>query len=376
MKSWLLLLATCGLALAQPAAPADLGNLSFVKQKLLAGQPIRVGFLGGSITQGAGTPKHGDCYYWLTRLRLVSYAKEHGSALETALAAVGGTGTEYGVFRVGSQLLDKDIDLLVVEFAVNDLNNPAALDGMEGIVRQALSRNSHLAVVIFDTATLAALQNYYDKGTKPPSVAAFHEIAEHYHLLEIEAGPAVQAAFQAGTYTPETFFSDKVHPTKEGHAFYADFLSAALIQALNAAPATPPATAALPPPLGSGILTGAKLLPITPLTKSDDWAAVPPNYYTYFGSWKTTTPGASLTFTAKGRRILLLCGKVSGLRVSGENLEERVLHAPGRPGGIPTLQLIYDGPQEISIQITVTLEPDPQGSPEAELAGLATVTTP
>lgn len=380
MKTWLAIVASCSLALAKDNsnfAAAGAGNLAFVEQKILNGQPVRVGFLGGSITQGAGTPKHGDCYYWLTKLRLAAYAKEHGSTLDTVLAAVGGTGTEYGAYRVGTQLLDKDLDLLVVEFAVNDLSNPAALDGMEGIVRQALSRNPRMAIVLFYTTTLSALQDFYDKGTVPPSVAAFHRVAQHYHLPEIEAGPAVQASLRDGTNTPKMFFSDTVHPTKIGHAFYADFLSEALIQALESTSSSAPVDPTpIPAVLGSGQMERAHLEPIVPLEKTGEWIGEKPGYYTYLGSWKAKTPGASLSFSVKGERIFLLCGKVTKLRVSGENMEEKVISSAGRPGGIPTLQLIHAGPQPVACRVTVTLEPDNQGNAEAELAGLAIISIP
>jgi len=366
-------------ARAAPAAdpipdiiPPGAGNLAFVAQKIRSGQPVRVGFLGGSITQGAGVRNHGDCYYWQTRLRLIAFAKKTGSSLETLLAAVGGTGTEYGVYRVGVQLLDKDIDLLVVEFAVNDFKNPAALDGMEGIVRQALTRNPRMGIVLFHTTSLAALQTCYDNGLLPPSVAAFHRVALHYHLAEVHAGPRVQALLRDGQATPETFFTDKTHPTKEGHAFYARLLSDALITALSSAGPAPAAPPVLPPPLGSGLLARAGLQPLASVERKGTWTEEKPGYYTYLDSWKSAAPGASLSFDARGVRIALLCGRVTRLHVTAPGIDKIISH-PGRPGGIPTLQSLYAGPQPFSGRITVTVEPDAKGAAEAELAGLAVV---
>ncbi|MDR1281239.1 MAG: SGNH/GDSL hydrolase family protein [Opitutaceae bacterium] len=365
------------------AIPAGAGNLAHVAQKIRSGQPVRVGFLGGSITQGAGVRNHADCYYWKTRLRLAAFAKNTGSTLETILAAVGGTNSHYGAYRVGVQLLDKDIDLLVVEFAVNDLGNRSALDGMEGIVQQALARNPRTGIVLFHTTSRAMVENFYDKDELPPSVAAFHRVARHYNLAEVHAGPKVRTLFRDGQSAPESFFPDKTHPSQEGHAFYAKLLSDALLDALvsaNKVPPPPPpppvsTPAPLPAPLGSGQLARARLLPIIPVEKKGEWTETKPGYYTYVGSWKSTTPGASLTFDASGESIALLCVKATRLRVTGPGFEKTISY-PGRPGGIPALQTLHAGPAPISGRVTVTLIPDDKGTTEADLAGIGVVPVP
>ncbi|MDR1280205.1 MAG: SGNH/GDSL hydrolase family protein, partial [Opitutaceae bacterium] len=228
-------------------------GMAFLAQKIREGQTVRAGFIGGSITQGAGVKKPADSWYAKTRGHLAGFAKTTGAKVETRLAAVGGTGTLYGAIRLGAQLLDKGpLDLLVVEFAVNDFKNPVALDGMEGIVRQALRSNPRMAIVLFYTTNRAMIEECYNKGILPPSVAAFHRVARHYNLAEVHAGPEVRALFRENRITPENFFPDKTHPSAEGHAFYAKHLSDALITALKSAdiplpplPLPPPAPAAL-----------------------------------------------------------------------------------------------------------------------------------
>lgn len=357
--------------------PPSSRNLALLAQKIRAGETVRVGFLGGSITQGAGAKNHASCYYWKTKDRLTEFAKASGGVKpEFLLAAVGGTGTLYGAYRVGLQLLDKNIDLLVVEFAVNDFKNPEALDGMEGIVRQALARNPHMAIVFFYTTNKAMLEECYGKGEWPASVAAFHRVAQHYNLAEVHAGPKVQSLFREGRMTPDTFFSDGTHPTDEGHAFYAEVFSGALVGALEAADSVPSSVPSLPEPLGSGRMEYARLSPVVPVEKSADWSEEKPGYYTYLGSWKATSPGASMSFDVTGERIYLLCGKTSRLRISGAGIDEKTMTPRNRANGTPGLQLIYEGPSKISGRITVTVEPDDKGNVEAELAGIAAIEPP
>ena len=357
-----------------PTVPASASNLAFVTHKILTGQPVRIGFIGGSITQGSGVKSHGDCYYWLTKLRLTAFAKETNSPVETLLAAVGGTGSDYGVYRIGRQLLDKDIDLLVIEFAVNDGGNPAALDGMEGLVRQTLERNPRTGIVIFDTTSKTMVADSYDQGKVPPSVEAFHRVALHYGLTEINAGPAVQAVLRDGKSRPELFFPDTVHPSKEGHAFYAGFLSDALIAALKAASSAPVTLTPLPPPLGSGRLSRARWQPIIAAEKTGDWTELKPNYYTSVGSWKTSAANSSISFDAAGERIVLLCVTGTRLHVTGPGIDKTIT-VRARPGGIPTQQLIYDDAKPFSGRLTVTVLADDKGRADAELAGLAVIST-
>ncbi len=353
------------------ATQPDARNLGYVAQKIRDGRTVRVGFLGGSITQGAGAKRHSDSYYWQTKARLAEFAEKSGATIESALAAVGGTGSDYGAHRVGMQLLDKNLDLLVVEFAVNDYQNPNALDGMEGIVRQALAANPHMGVVLFYTANRRMIEDCYNKGELPPSIIAFNRIAQHYNLAEVNAGPKVRELFASNRSTPELFFPDKTHPTSEGHAFYSDILSGALITALQSAPA--PSEQALPAPLGSGRYERATLLPISPVAMTGEWVQEKPGYYTYFGLWKTSVEGASLTFDISGERVALLCGKLSRLHVTGPGID-KILRTPGKRNGIPTFQALFDDAEHpVTGRITLTVEADIKGDADAEIIGLAVI---
>jgi Lysophospholipase L1 and related esterases len=349
----------------------DARNLDHVARKIREGETVRIGFLGGSITQGAGAKRHADSYYWQTKTRLTKFAEKSGANVESVLAAVGGTGSDYGAHRVGLQLLDKNLDLLVVEFAVNDFQNPNALDGMEGIVRQALAANPRMGVVLFYTANRRMIEEYYHKGALPPSIVAFHRVARHYDLAEVNAGPKVWELLASNRSTPELFFPDKTHPSFEGHTFYAELLSDALIAALQSA--STPSERALPAPLGSGRFERATLMPLAPLTTSGEWTQGKPGYYTYFGVWKSSVAGSSLTVEVSGERVVLLCGKVDRLRVTGPGID-KVLRSAGRRNSIPTFHSVFDDAERpFTGRITLTVEAGADGKANAEIAGLAVI---
>ncbi len=103
----------------------------FAKAK--AGKPLKVGFIGGSITQG-------NAGYRPQVLRYLQAMFPHND-IKALNAGVSGTGTDLGACRIREQLLQYQPDLIFVEFAVNG----AYAEGMEGIVRQALSGERKLA---------------------------------------------------------------------------------------------------------------------------------------------------------------------------------------------------------------------------------------
>lgn len=93
------------------------------------GTDVKIAYLGGSIA----ARKAGG------RRRWPSFQKAFPTAKFSQInAAIGGTGSDLGVFRLKQDVLDARPDLLFVEFAVNDGGAPPAqiFRCMEGIVRQ------------------------------------------------------------------------------------------------------------------------------------------------------------------------------------------------------------------------------------------------
>lgn len=105
------------------------GGLPNAFAKLKAGKAVRIAYLGGSITEQNGwRPKTLD---W--------FKKRYPAASITEInAAIGGTGSDLGVYRLQQDVLTHKPDLLFVEFAVNDggAAPERILKAMEGIVRQ------------------------------------------------------------------------------------------------------------------------------------------------------------------------------------------------------------------------------------------------
>jgi len=96
-------------------------------QKLEAGEDVTIAYLGGSITAQKG---------WRVQSRDWFEQQYPEARIEGVHAAIGGTGSSPGVFRVEKDALQAKPDLLFVEFAVNDAGaSPDRITkAMEGIV--------------------------------------------------------------------------------------------------------------------------------------------------------------------------------------------------------------------------------------------------
>jgi len=201
-------------------------------QKLHAGQPVTIAYLGGSITEAAdGWREHSAS--WLQ--------KQFPTASITSVnAAIGGTGSDFGVFRLRKQVLETSPDLIFVEFAVNDQDMPTQMiqETMEGIVRQTWKYNPHIDICFVYTLSSKMLP-VLQKGKLPVSSRAMEDIAEHYAIPSVNLGIQVvqlvlngQLIFKGkkDEFPGKIVFSpDNVHPyAQTGHRLYTEALSRSL----------------------------------------------------------------------------------------------------------------------------------------------------
>lgn len=198
-----------------------------------AGEPITVGFLGGSITQGSLASSPETCYaylvyrWWADRFPQVRYVN----------AGIGGTNSQFGVARVQEDLLCHKPDFVLMEFSVNDDDTPHFRETYEGLVRRLLKSG----------CALLLLQNVcYDTGHN--AERAHLSVAQHYHVPCVSVRPTIFAALQRGALQNRDITPDDLHPNDAGHALVAQGVIH-LLQKLYGLPACPPSDAPLPPPL-------------------------------------------------------------------------------------------------------------------------------
>jgi hypothetical protein len=209
-------------------------GLPYFFGKIRDHQPILVAYLGGSITEAA------QGY----RSQSLDWLRGHypGITFSELAAGVGGTGSDLGAFRLGTQVLPSRPDLVFVEFAVNDARMDTALvhASMEGIVRQILRQDPRTGICFLYTMT-ADMYPLLSAGRLPPAARAMEDIAAHYGIPTIDLCLGVIAIADKGEMVwkgrPEDFpgktvFSpDNVHPyPSTGHRLYTEAIVRSLEQ--------------------------------------------------------------------------------------------------------------------------------------------------
>lgn len=334
------------------------GGLPNVVAKLEAGEPVTIAYLGGSITAQSG---------WRVLSRDWLQKKYPKSQVTGINAAIGGTGSDLGVFRVDKDALAAKPDLLFVEFAVNDASaSPDKIaKSMEGIVRKtwhALPSTDICfvyTVTRYDSAALA-------QGRMKRSTRVMETVADHYGIPTVNLGLEVARMEKAGKLvmkssdTPMTrvsgdelneggalstddkgriiFSKDGVHPYPEtGHVLYMQ----ALARALDALPGVGlPGPHRLIEPLASDNWETAEQFPlnhqgvfidgeVAKLASTDEVARKFANRMA--AMWKFA-PGASLSFKFKGGKASiydLLGPDGAALEITVDGQSSRVVRFDG-----------------------------------------------
>jgi len=187
-------------------------GLPNLRTKLEAGEPVNVAFLGGSITQNGG---EGGFVSALPDWIGGRYPK---SKIVANNAGISATGSDWGEKRIDRDVLDKNPDLLIVEFAVNDGDRDSAAD-MERIVRKTRLANPETEILFLYTTSDVALRQM-GKGHVPEAIKNHETIAAHYGIPSIALGSDLRSLLRSGTSKWEDLFHDACHPTAEGYASY------------------------------------------------------------------------------------------------------------------------------------------------------------
>ncbi|MBT3381652.1 MAG: SGNH/GDSL hydrolase family protein [Lentisphaerae bacterium] len=344
-------------AWAAPKAPYPLrdtaeftvrGGCPTFFKKLDDGRAVKIGYLGGSITAQNG---------W--RPKTLAWFREQypAATVDQIHAAIGGTGSGLGVFRLQNDVLRHNPDLLFVEFAVNDGGAaPASITrSMEGIVRQAWAANPDLDICFVYTATVGMLKDL-QAGKFPRAASVMETIADHYAIPSIhmclkaarmeKEGSVIfkeakskkerLAAMAKGTYY---FSKDGVHPYDDtGHVLYLEAVARGMQEIRKVGQ---PASHTLGAPLDPNNLEKAQMVPFGEGQLSPEWKLLDPKtdsmakrFRSRFPRmWMANTPGATVSFKIKGSVVNIFdllgsrCGVVK-MTVDGKVVGERARFDP------------------------------------------------
>jgi acetyl esterase/lipase/lysophospholipase L1-like esterase len=272
-----------------------------------------VAFIGGSITEMEGY-----------RPLVSKYLQQRFPQTEFTFTAAGisSTCSTTGAFRLQSDVLAADPDLLFVEFAVNDDQDGEhaareCLRGMEGVIRQALVHNPNIDIVITHFVNPPMLE-LLQAGETPTSSGQHERVAYHYGVASSDLAREVADRITAGNLTWQQYGG--THPKPPGNQLAADLV----IDILEAAWKTPladdaqPTAHRLPKPLDRNSYFRGRFVDLKSAQlgagwqlHEPDWSSLPGQLRRRFSGTQllcASDPGAELTLdfagTAAGAYVL------------------------------------------------------------------------
>ena len=180
---------------------------------------IKLGFFGGSITLGAGASNPENCYRRLIIKALNDYYKD--VEFEDINAAIGGTGSGFGLFRMDDDLLKHSPDMIIVEFVVNDFRDENSHIYMENIVRKAFRYRKDIPIMFIYTVQ-NIMTDAYENGELPISVMKHKTVADYYNIPSVNVGKILFDTYKEENKTINDYTIDGVHPNDNGYKIYAD----------------------------------------------------------------------------------------------------------------------------------------------------------
>lgn len=295
-------------------------GLPYFFNKIHNHKKIKVAYFGGSITR-ADNGWRDQTFKWLQK----SYSQ---NSFEQIMASIGGTGSDFGAYRVKNHVLKFNPDLVFIEFAVNDQGKSyrQIINSMEGIVKQIKKVSPRIEICFVYTFQKSQLP-YYFKTKFPISVSAMEYLANHYKIPSIFLGHSSIEKIITGKMKIQVdnisnkdtliFSNDGVHPRIEtGHRFYAEGF-AKVFPYLNTNTFSLPISNS---ELSTENLKNAKLIPLENAMYSKNWIDIDSivkgkpfeKFLSNVKATSDTTDFVALKFNGKGFGIVDILGPSSG----------------------------------------------------------------
>lgn len=201
----------------------DIQKLTNVLKEAEKKGKLKIGFLGGSITQGCNPSLPENAYVE----RVTRWFKERFPKVEVEKinAGVGATGSLIGVHRVERDIIAHKPDLVFVEFAANDVQG-------EG-VDTSISYESLIRKLRLKLPEAALVEIFMTLETRESAQEEEMKIAEHYKIPYVSYHDEIFSKIDAGEYTWEDIETDEVHPNDRGHGIVADLIKELMEAALK-----------------------------------------------------------------------------------------------------------------------------------------------
>lgn len=292
-----------------------------VMAKIRRGETVNIAAMGGSITTGYNSdPKNVCAWASIVRDWWKNKGYEYNAEVNFMNEGVSGTDSAWGAARTKIHILDNDVDLVHLEFAMNDqwLEKNVRQRSYEGVIRQ-----------IQDNSPRAIMALFVNERNDPQPGQQFEQqpICEYYSIPFV-SWKDCENKEKNGNVDWSDFFdgSESVHPNNEGHAEIAKFICQQLDEIWSRLPEDdsllPKINTKLPKAMIDTsyqyleFLTAADIEPLT----NTGWNKGSPIHSEWVahggakGGWSTSVELAEMTFKVKGTSVNVLYSESDGFR--------------------------------------------------------------
>lgn len=192
-------------------------------RKLNVDKKLNVVYLGGSVTNGFGSSNSNELSW---RALSGKYLKEQFPDAEINLvnAGIGGTGTGFARFRLKTDVLNYNPDLVFIEFSINDSYESYSPETSklyyESIIHTINNANPNTDIVMVVITDRGNMRNGHTNIVK-----AHFDIARYYNLPVINIVDAVAEDMKENGRDEDYYLNDWAHPNDNGYAFYASVVN-------------------------------------------------------------------------------------------------------------------------------------------------------
>ncbi len=326
------------------------------RRMVAEGRPVVYGAIGGSITEGAAASSPGSRY-----VSCIAHAIQNRTACRLVNAGVGATDTRFGAMRCREDLLRHRPDLITIEYAVNDVNNPDRDFSFEALVRQCMGFAPDALIVVIFTLR--------EDGVSMQEIQL--PVCRHYDLAMISYHDAIWPELSGGNLAWSAVSPDNIHPNDVGHRLIADLVTRLLFgQPVEAVPLKAPLDLRCAEYEGGRVVRAEEF----EVDSVRGWEIA--DSVRGYRRWTASEPGAELSFTFSGPTLLIGYRKYAGefgrVSVSVDGGEETVLEGffempPGgtwRGGHIALEKILHaagDGPHQVTVKLLPDRHPESAG---------------
>lgn len=194
-----------------------MGNTYRLTQKLTAaenGAPLKVAYLGGSITEGKNYTTPFSNYIKNT------FAKGGFTEVNAGLS---GTSSVVGLVRSEKQIVEQKPDIIFIEFSVNDHTDILYKKCFESCIKKFLDMPNAPAVGVIINRSKGGFS----------SQSQMYPVGKNFDIPVISMDDALTKAFNSGFLNTGDYFTDEYHPHQQGGQLVADCMAYYVRQAMK-----------------------------------------------------------------------------------------------------------------------------------------------